>query len=56
LAKARIYEALKEPGKAIECIRKAMQIAPNDNNCKAAMSELLIKSMPNTASLDRLVH
>lgn len=56
LAKARIYEALKEPGKAIECIRKAMQIAPNDNNCKAAMSELLIKSVPNTASLDRLVH
>lgn len=56
LAKARVYEALKEPGKAIECIRKAMQIAPNDNNCKAAMSELLIKSMPNTASLDRLAH
>lgn len=56
LAKARVYEALKEPGKAIECIRKAMQIAPNDNNCKAAMSELLIKSMPNTASLDRLSH
>jgi tetratricopeptide (TPR) repeat protein len=56
LAKARIYEALKEPGKAIECIRKAMQLAPNDANCKAAMSELLIKSMPNTASLDRLAH
>lgn len=56
LAKARVYEALKEPGKAIECIRKAMQIAPNDTNCKAAMSELLIKSMPNTASLDKLVH
>ncbi len=55
LAKARIYDAMKEPGKAIECIRKAMQIAPNDANCKAAMSELLIKSMPNTASLDRLV-
>lgn len=56
LAKARVYEALKEPGKAIESIRKAMQLAPNDANCKAAMSELLIKSMPNTASLDRLAH
>ncbi len=53
LAKARIYEAMKEPGKAIESLRKAMQLAPQDPACKAAMSELLVKSMPRTASLDR---
>ncbi len=55
LAKGRIYEALKEPGKAIECLKKAMQLAPGDANCKAAMSELLVKSMPRTVSLDRSV-
>ncbi len=53
LAKARIYEGLKEPGKAIESVRKAMQLAPQDPGCKAAMSELLVKSMPRTAILDR---
>jgi tetratricopeptide (TPR) repeat protein len=53
LAMAKIYKTNKEPGKALQCLRKAVSIAPRDKACRSAMADFLGEALNlRTASLD----
>lgn len=53
LAMAKIHKSNKEPGKALQCLRKAVSIAPRDTTCRAALADFLGEALNSrTASLD----
>ena len=41
LAEAQIFEKTKQPGKAIEAVKKAIELNPQDQNCKLALGRIL---------------
>jgi tetratricopeptide (TPR) repeat protein len=46
LAQAQIFEKMKEPGKAIEAVKKAIELNPQDQNCKLALGRILERGGP----------
>lgn len=57
LALARIYKANKEPGKALQSLRKAVSIAPRDPACRSAMADFIGGALNlRTASLENGTH
>lgn len=41
LSLASIYDGMKEPGKAIAAVRKAIEMSPRDPGCQAALTEII---------------